>query len=86
MAGSRQVLAECIFISRKYMKAEEAIVYVLASSGRGMTAEQIAGKIDAEGLHRRKDGLPVSVKQVYAVVLGNPQMFCFSDGRIRLVI
>lgn len=67
------------------MKIEEAIVYILISSNRGMTAEQIATAINDRRLHQRKDGMPVSVKQVYASVLRNPQTFCFSEGRIRLM-
>ena len=36
------------------MKIEEAIVYVLASSNRGMRTEQIADTINAKGLFRRQ--------------------------------
>jgi hypothetical protein len=42
------------------MKIEEAIVYCLASSGRGMRTEQIAEMINGRRLHLRKDGMPVS--------------------------
>ena len=38
------------------MKIEEAIVYCLASSGRGMRTEQIADMINRQRLHLRKDG------------------------------
>ena len=68
------------------MKIEEAIVYALVESGHGMTAEQIAEMINRYKLHVRKDGQPVSAKQVYVVVLHNTHTFCFSDGRIRLMI
>lgn len=68
------------------MKIEEAIVYVLVTSRHGMTAEQIADRINRQGLHVRRNGQPVSVKQVYAAVLHNTHTFCFSDGRIRLVM
>lgn len=68
------------------MKIEEAILYCLASSGHGMRTEQIAEKINRERLHLRKDGQPVSAKQVYYVVSHNPDMFCFSLGRIMLMI
>ena len=50
------------------MKIEEAIVYCLATSNRGMRAEQIADMINRQRLHLRKDGQPVSAKQVFYVV------------------
>ena len=50
------------------MKIEEAIVYCLASSNRGMRTEQIADMINRQRLHLRKDGQPVTSKQVYAVI------------------
>ena len=68
------------------MKIEEAIVYCLATSNRGMRSEQIADMINRQRLHLRKDGQPVSAKQVYYVVSHNPDMFCFSLGRIMLMI
>ena len=37
------------------MKLEEAIVYLLASSGHGMRTEQIAREINARGLYNRSD-------------------------------
>ena len=39
------------------MKIEEAIVYCLATSNRGMRSEQIADMINRQRLHLRKDGL-----------------------------
>ena len=69
-----------------HMKIEEAIVYCLATTNRGMRSEQIADMIYRQRLHLRKDGQPVSAKQVYYVVSHNPDMFCFSLGRIMLMI
>ena len=68
------------------MKLEEAIVFLLASSGHGMKIEQIAREINARGLYTRKDKVPVDGKQVYAVVMSHPDIFCKSEGRIRLLI
>lgn len=68
------------------MKIEEAIVYVLASSDRGMRTEQIADVINSRGLYKRKDGGPVTSKQVYAVVMRFPDTFCKAEGRIMLMI
>ena len=59
------------------MKIEEAILYCLASSGHGMRTEQIAEKINRERLHLRKDGQPVTSKQVYAVICHYPDMFVY---------
>ena len=68
------------------MKLEEAIVYVLASSGHGMETEQIAREINERGLFTRWDKAPVDGKMVYAVVMSHPDTFCQSEGRIRLII
>lgn len=68
------------------MKLEEAIVYVLASSGHGMETEQIAREINERGLFTRWDKAPVDGKMVYAVVMSHPDTFCKSEGRIRLII
>lgn len=68
------------------MKIEEAIVYCLASSGRGMRTEQIADMINRRFLHVRRDGQPVTSKQVYAAVCRYPDMFVKAEGRIMLII
>lgn len=68
------------------MKLEEAIVLVLATSGRGMRTEQIAAEINARGLYQRRDKQPVSSKQIYAVAMAHPDTFVKSDGLIRLMI
>ena len=64
------------------MKIEEAIVYSLTTSNRGMRTEQIADMINRQRLHLRKDGLPVTSQQVYAVICRFPQVFVKSEGRI----
>ena len=68
------------------MKLDEAIVYLLASSGHGMKTEQIAREINARGLYTRLDKAPVTAKQAYAVIMSHPETFCKSEGRIRLMI
>ena len=68
------------------MKIEEAIVYALATRNGGMTTEQIADTINRKGLHQRKDGLPVTGKQVYATICRFPGMFTKEAGRIMLMI
>lgn len=68
------------------MKLEEAIVYLLASSGHGMRTEQIARGINERKLYERWDKVPVTDKQVYAVIMSHPETFCKSEGRIRLMI
>ena len=69
-----------------HMKIEEAIVYCLATSNRGMRSEQIADMINRQRLHLRKDGQPVTSKQVYVVICRYPDMFVKSEGRIMLMI
>ena len=68
------------------MKVEEAIVYLLAERNGGMKAEQIAAAINARRLHVRKDGQPVSVKQVWWAVKNFPDTFTFTEGKIFLLI
>ena len=68
------------------MKIEEAIVYCLATSNRGMRSEQIADMINRQRLHLRKDGQPVTSQQVYAVICRFPQVFVKAEGRIMLMI
>ena len=48
--------------------------------------DQIADAINRQGLYRRKDGLPVTSKQVYAVICRFPDMFTKEAGRIMLMI
>ena len=68
------------------MKIEEAIVYLLASEGHGMTTDTLAEQINLRRLHLRRDGQPVTSKQVYAVAMRFPEMFV-KDGRlIRLMV
>lgn len=68
------------------MKIEEAIVYVIARRNGGMTTDQIAEVINRERLHIRKDGGPVTSKQVYAVVCRFQGMFSKEGGRIMLMM
>lgn len=57
------------------MKIEEAIVYVMVKRNGGMTTDQIADAINRHRLHLRKDGQPVTSKQVYATICRFPEMF-----------
>ena len=52
----------------------------------GMKTAQIAREINARGLYARRDGQPVTDKQVYAVIMSHPETFVKSEGRIRLMI
>lgn len=68
------------------MKIEECILILLVERNGGLTAEQLAEEINRRKLHVRKDGLPVSVKQVWYAVKTNPETFTFNFGRIYLLI
>jgi hypothetical protein len=57
------------------MKLEEAIVYLLASSGHGMKTEQIDRKINDRKLFSRIDKAPVDGKMVNAVVISHQDTF-----------
>ena len=54
-----------------HMKIEEAIVYCLATSNRGMRSEQIADMINRQRLHLRKDGLENMEDGVIKVAIDN---------------
>ena len=54
-----------------HMKIEEAIVYCLATSNRGMRSEQIADMINRQRLHLRKDGLENKENGVIKVAIDN---------------
>lgn len=68
------------------MKIEEAIVYLLAEKNGGMTAEQLVAAINARRLHLRKDGQPVSAKQIWWAVKNFPDTLTYAEGRIFLMI
>ena len=68
------------------MKIEEAIVYCLTTRNCGMRTEQIADMINRQRLHLRKDGQPVSAKQVFYVVAHAPHTVCLAEGRIMLMM
>ena len=68
------------------MRLEDAIVYVLACAGRGYTTAEIARIINQNEIHLRKDGRPVTIAQVYAVVMRNPSIFTKDGGIIHLIM
>ena len=68
------------------MPLAEAIVFLLATSDRGMPTDMIAREINLRGLHRRKDGKPVTPEQVYAVCMAKKDVFCKDGGLIRLLM
>ena len=51
-----------------------------------MKAELLAAEINRRRLTVRKDGQPVSVKQVWWAVKTHSETFCFAEGRIMLMI
>lgn len=71
---------------RLKMRLEDAMVYVLATAGYGMTTQRIAEVINRDRLHVRVDGNHVTDRQVYAAVCRNPQTFVKEGGRILLAM
>ena len=65
----------CKIIENSTDIKEIVIVYCLVSSHRGMRTEHIADMINSQHLHLRKDGQPVTSRQVYAVICRYPDMF-----------
>ena len=70
--------------TRFKMRLEDAMVYVLATAGFRMTTQRIADEINNKRLHVRRDGNPVTDKQVYAAVRRFPDTFVREGGRILL--
>lgn len=68
------------------MKIEEAIVYLLATSQQGMKTEQIARKLELCGLVPRRAGKPLDGRVIAAIVYKHPEIFCFNEGRVRLLM
>ena len=68
------------------MRIEEAIVWLLSTEGRGMTAETLAEQINLRRLHRRRDWQPVGSSQVWEVVGRNPEMLVRDGKLIRLMV
>ena len=64
------------------MKIEEAMVYLLATSQRGMKTEQIARELAQRGLVSR----PIDGRVIAAIVFKHPEIFCFNEGRVRLLM
>jgi len=68
------------------MKIEETILYLLVEKNGGMKAEQLADEINRRHLCVRRDGAPISVKQVWWAVKSHSETFVFTEGRIFLMI
>ena len=68
------------------MKMEEAMVYLLATSQHGMKTEQIARELELRGLVPRRAGRPLDGKVIAAIVYKHPEIFCFNEGRVRLLM
>lgn len=69
------------------MKIEEAIVYLLATSQHGMKTEQIASEQELRGLVPRRAGRPpLNGRVIAAIVYKHPEIFCFNEGRVRLLM
>ena len=59
---------------------------LLAERNGGMKAEQLAAAINARRLHVRRDGQPVSTRQIWWAVKNFPDTFTYAEGRIFLII
>lgn len=68
------------------MKIEEGVVFLLSTSGHGMTTDTLAREINLQELHLRKDGKPVTSEQVYACCMRYKEMFVKDGKLIRLMV
>lgn len=68
------------------MKLEQAIVYVISTTGRGMSTAQIANAINEQQIYIRNDGQSVSSQQVYAVICRYPHIFTREGGLFYLIM
>ena len=62
------------------------MVYLLATSQHGMKTEQIARELELRGLVHRHNGQPLDGKVIAAIVYKHPEIFCFNEGRVRLLM
>ena len=51
-----------------------------------MKTEQIAGELELRGLVPRRAGKPLDGKVIAAIVYKHPEIFCFNEGRVRLLM
>lgn len=51
-----------------------------------MKTEQIARELELRGLVPRRDGKPLDGKVIAAIVYKHPEIFCFNEGRVRLLM
>ena len=75
-----------LYMTLVNVKIEEAIVYLLATSQHGMKTEQIARELELRGLVQRRNGKPLDGKVIAAIVFKHPEVFCFNEGRVRLLM
>ena len=68
----------------KKMRLEDAMVYALATEGRGLSVPQITYLINREKLHIQQDGNPVTEEQVWACYFRNRNTFVWEGGIIHL--
>lgn len=66
------------------MTLHEAIVEVLSTANRAMTASAIADEINQRKLYSRRDGFPVLANQISARVNNYARLFARGDGLIDL--
>ena len=69
---------------RLIFRTKSDAIYV--SVPPGTTSAEITDAINRHRLHLRKDGQPVTSKQVYATICRFPEMFTKEAGRIMLMI
>lgn len=62
------------------------MVYLLATCQHGIKADQLAREIDLRRLVPRRAGRPLDGKVIAAIVFKHPEVFCFNEGRIRLLM
>ena len=73
-----------LFVS--HMSIEEALVFLLATEGCGMTADRLVFEINLRRLCVRRDGQPVNVSQIWAAFFKHPEMFCRDGKLIKLMV
>ena len=71
---------------RKNLSLVEAMIYCLTTEDRGLTVPQIAYLINRHRLHVRKDGEPVTERQVWAAFFRHPEVFVWEGGIIHLLM
>ena len=69
----------------RFRRLEEAMIYILATEGRGLTVPAMAYLINHHKLYIKKDGSRVTEAHIWRTIFVNPEIFV-REGTIILLL